>query len=281
MTTAPIISAAPTAGVDKNRNRSTVFQRFSSLARAEWLQFRRNKTLLVMATVFPLGIPLLLFFIGDGNAMQAANSFDMFVFYTLTFVQFYTVLSMATTRRDERVLKRLRTGEARDLEILAAICAPGAILAIAFSIVIVPLMMVLGAPMPVNLVLIIVAVLLGLALFSALALVTSAFTKNAEAAQITSFPVLAIAILGLGTFRPMLGEGIVRDIVSFTPYAAISDLVGLGWAGATFEDLLAGAAPLGFTEVFTEAGQPLLVLVVWTIIALYGAKATMRWDSHR
>lgn len=281
MATAPITPTVPAADVDKHRNRSTSFQRTSSLARAEWLQFRRNKTLLFMATVFPLGIPLLLFLTGDGEGVQAANSFDMFVFYTLTFVQFYTVLSMATTRRDERVLKRLRTGEARDGEILAGICAPGALLATVFTIVIVPLLIILGAPAPVNLVLIAVAVLLGLVLFSALALVTSAYTKNAEAAQITSFPVLTIAILGLGVLRPMFGDGIVHDIISFTPYAAISDLIGLGWNGAIFGDLMSGATALNFADTLTAAGQPLLILVAWTAVSLYAAKTTMRWDSHR
>lgn len=281
MTTTSTTPAAGSNNPVKKTTRSTAFQRVSSLAQAEWLQFRRNKTLLVMATVFPIGIPLVLFLIGDGNATQAANSFDLFIWYTLLFVQFYTVLSMATTRRDERVLKRLRTGEARDLEILAAICAPGAILAVIFAVAIVPILMLLGAPMPVNVFLIIVALLVGLVLSSALALLTSAFTKNAEAAQITSMPVLTLAILGLGTLRPIFGDGLLREIITFTPFAAISDLVGLGWAGATFEDLLAGATPLGFTEVFTEAGQPLLVLVIWTVVALYGARATMRWDSHR
>lgn len=281
MSTATPAANAPVAGVDKQAPRSTALQRISSLARAEWLQFRRNKTLLLMATVFPIGIPLVLFFIGDATAMQAANSFDIFIWYTLLFVQFYTVLSMTTTRRDERVLKRLRTGEARDAEILGAICAPGAILAVVFTAVIIPLLILLGAPLPVNLVLIVVALLLGLVLSSALALLTSAFTKNAEAAQITSMPVLTLAIVGLGTLRPIFGEGIVRDLIGFTPFAAISDLVGLGWAGATFEDLLAGETPFGFTEVFAEATQPLLILVVWTVGSLMVAKSTMRWDSHR
>ena len=127
----------------------------------------------------------------------------------------------------------------------------------------------------------VVAVLLGLVLFSALALVTSAYTKNAEAAQITSFPVLTLAIIGLGVFRPVLGDGIVHDIVTFTPYAAVSDLIGLGWNGATFTELMSGGAAVGFGETFTEAAQPLLILLVWTALALFAAKSTMRWDSHR
>lgn len=262
------------------RQLSTAPGRLLSLARAEGLQLIRNKTLLFMATVFPLGIPLVVFLMGDGGATQAANAFDMFIFYTLMFVQFYTVLSMATTRRDEGVLKRLRTGEARDGEILGAICAPGAVLAVAFALVILPLLLVLGAPAPVNVLLIVLGLLAGLVLTSALALLTSAFTRNAEAAQITSLPVMTLAILGMGALRPMFGDG-VAEIIGFTPFAALSDLVSLAWAGGTFTGLLAGQAPLDFAGTFSAATQPTLVLLVWAVAGVFGVGRLMRWDSHR
>lgn len=261
--------------------RSTSVSRLKALGTAEWLQFRRNKTLLFMATIFPVGIPLVLFGIGGRGAMEAANTFDIFVLYTLLFVQFYTVLSMVTTRRDERVLKRLRTGEARDWEILGAICIPGALLTAAFSIAIIPILMLMGAPTPVNLIPIVLAVILGLILVSALAFLTSAFTRNAEAAQLTSLPVFTIAMLGLGTLRPVFGDGLLAEIISYTPFAMISDLVQLGWAGATFPDAMADAAPLDFTGVLGASVQPLLIALVWIVLALVAMRQTMRWDTHR
>jgi ABC-2 type transport system permease protein len=54
----------------------------------------------------------------------AATAMEYFLLFALMFVQFYTVLSMVTTRRDEGVLKRLRTGEARDAEILGCVVLP-------------------------------------------------------------------------------------------------------------------------------------------------------------
>ncbi len=260
---------------------STGFSRLRSLGTAEWLQFRRNKTLLFMATVFPVGIPLVLFSIGSGGAVESANTFDIFVLYALLFVQFYTVLSMVTTRRDERVLKRLRTGEARDGEILGAICLPGALLTIVFTILIVPLLMIMGAPAPVNLIPIVLAVILGLILASALAFATSGFTRNAEAAQLTSMPVLTVAMLGLGALRPVFGEGIAADIISYTPFAMISDLVQLGWAGATFSDSMNGAEAADFTGVLGASVQPLLIVLGWTVLAVVATRQYMRWDTHR
>lgn len=266
--------------------RATVKRRKSSmlktsLFKAEWLQFRRNKTLLFMATVFPVGIPLLLFLIGSGTATQSANSFDYFVLYTLLFVQFYTVLSMATTRRDERVLKRLRTGEARDIDIVGAICFPGALLTIIFTVAIIPLLMVLGAPAPVNLIPMVLAVLIGLVLCSALAFLTSGFTKNAEAALLTSMPVFILAMGGLGSMRPIFGDSIIADIIAFTPFAAISDLVQLGWAGLTFTDALNGDEAANFAGVLQDMLPPLGILAAWTVLALWAANRYMRWDSYR
>lgn len=274
-------TTAPTAQLPTTDTRSTARQRLTSLGKAEWLQFRRNKTLLFMATVFPVGIPLVLFGISGNDAGQAAHAFDLFILYTLLFVQFYTVLSMATTRRDERVLKRLRTGEARDPEILGAICLPGAMLTIGFSVVIVLALLLMGAPTPVNFVLLGEALLLGLILVSALALLTSAFTRNAEAAQLTSMPVFTLAFLGLGAFRPIFGEGVLGEIIAWTPFALISDLVHLGWAGVTVPDQLSGAAPLTRVEALGESWWALLALLAWTVVALYGAKRYMRWDTHR
>lgn len=274
-------TTAPTAQLPTTSSRSTMLQRLTSLGRAEWLQFRRNKTLLFMATVFPVGIPLLLFGISGDDAEQAAHAFDMFILYTLLFVQFYTVLSMSTTRRDERVLKRLRTGEAHDREILGAICLPGAILTIGFSVVIVAALLLMGAPAPANLVLPGGALLVGLVLVSALALLTSAFTRNAEAAQLTSMPVFTLAFLGLGAFRPIFGEGTLAEVISWTPFALISDLVHLGWAGITIPGQLSGAVPVTGTEALGESWGMLLALLGWTVLAGYGARRYMRWDSHR
>lgn len=262
------------------RGRSTAVSRLRSLGTAEWLQFRRNKTLLFMAAL-PVGIALLLFGVGDRGAPEAANSFDIFALYTLLFVQFYTVLSMVTTRRDERVLKRLRTGEARDVEILGAICIPGALLTVVFAVIVVMLLMLMGAPAPANLLPVIVTVGIGLVLVSALAFLTSAFTRNAEAAQLTSMPVFTIALLGMGTIRPIFGDGVVAGIVSYTPFAAISDLVQFGWAGQTFTATLDGAERLDFTGVLGASVQPLLIVMAWTVLAVVAARHYMRWDTHR
>lgn len=256
--------------------------RFIALARAETLQFLRNKTLLVNATLVPLGVATAMFFIfsGDDEASKveaSAMAMEFFLVFALMFVQFYTVLSMVTTRRDEGVLKRLRTGEARDAEILSASSFPGAVLTILFTVVMSGLLMAFGAPGPVNVVPIIVAVVLGLVVVSGLALVTSGFTKNPEAAQITSLPVMALLFASMGNFRQLYPES-VDDVVSRTPFALIFDLVQYGWAGNTTVDRMNEVAPLTSGEMLGETWQMMLILVVWAAVCVWAGARYVRWD---
>ncbi len=261
--------------------------RLAALARAELLQFRRNKTLLVMGTVFPLALPLMMFFAGRGDgptAVGTATTIEMLLFYVLVFVQFYTVLSMVTTRRGEGVLKRLRTGEARDHEILGAFAAPGALLAAGATVTVVAVVTAAGAPLPVNAVLPVLALAGGLAVFTALALVTSAFTKNAEAAQLTALPVMMLGMVGFGGLRTVLPDGL-RTVVDWTPMAAVSDLVHLGWTGrlpAAADGAASGAdAPVaGFVDAFADAGRPLVTLAVWIVLGVALAARSFRWDER-
>lgn len=278
--------STPTTTPDHPTTGSTV-KRFMALARAETLQFVRNKTLLINAAVVPIAFALVMYFVQSGNdeaskVDAAATAMEYFLLFALMSVQYYTVLSMVTTRRDEGVLKRLRTGESRDVEILSASSFPGAVLTIVFTVVIAVLLMVLGAPGPVNVVPIIVAVLLGLAVVSGLALVTSGFTKNAEAAQITSLPVVVLLFASMGLFRQLYPEA-VTEIVDRTPFALIFDLAQYGWAGNTMMDRISadGAAPLSSGEVLAETWQMMLILVVWAVVCLWAGAKYVRWDVRR
>lgn len=254
------------------RTRSTTVSRTRSLARAEGLQFLRNRTLVFMATVMPTAFPLAVYFIlrgPVGEADAAANAVEIFTLFSLTLVQFYSVLSMATTRRDEKVLKRLRSGEPRDGEILTAIGLPGAVVTLGLSVLFVAVLLVAGAPVPGNPLLMVVALVLGLIISTALALVVSGMTQNAEAAQITSLPVIILAMISLSSTRAMLPESFGR-ILDLTPFAVISDLVQVGWIGST---------PVG--DPSSDMWRLFLILVLWTMVTVMAAHRYMRWDTHR
>lgn len=253
-----------------------------ALGRAEYLQFRRNKTLVVMGTVFPIGMPLLLFFgARGGGAPQPAGvstTIEIFALMALLMVQYYSVLSLVTTRRGEGVLKRLRTGEAADWQILSAPAVPGLLLTGIGTAVVLGAIYLAGAAAPVNAALLAIALLGGIVVFTLLALATSAVTRNAEAAQITSIPVMTVAMLGMGSIRSVLPDRLA-DLADFTPFAAVSDLIQLGVVGLPY-GAAEGAAPASFGGAAAEAGLPLVTLAVWMVLALALALRCFRWDDR-
>lgn len=263
--------------------------KLGALARAEWLQFRRNKVIMFMAVLVPLGIPALVvsqLFMGDEGLkpLGGALATEMFLMMSLLLVLFYSVLSMVTTRRDEGVLKRLRTGEAKDWQILSAIAVPGTIVVSTLFVVLSAGMFVLGMPLPENpavlAVALIVALLVGVTTTVLLALISSGFTKNAEAAQITSMPVLILGMLSSASFREILPEG-VRALAEKNPFGVVYDLVFLGWTGNAPADAMVGAAAMSSLELWTELGMLSVIAIVWIVLLAWSAKEYMRWDTHR
>jgi ABC-2 type transport system permease protein len=185
---------------------------------------------------------------------------------------------MITTRRGEGVLKRLRTGESRDWQIQAAPALLGVALTLVGAALVAAVVYGFGSPAPVNPVAMVLALAIGFVLFSFLALATSGITKNAEAAQITSIPVLTIAVLGLASIRRSLPDGFGK-VVEWTPFSAISDLMSLGAAGKLATAPKSGAA-LDFTGTFGEFGRPLATLAIWTAAAFPLAHRSFGWDDR-
>lgn len=260
--------------------RSSRFSRTFALARAELTQFLRNPTLLFMALLFPLGLTIAMFVLsstGGGKTFAASLALETSVLMTMLLVVYYSVLSMSTTRRDEKVLKRLRTGEAKDSDILVAIAAPSSLLAVVLMVLALILLIVLGAPAPVNVVPLIVSVLGGIAVSAALGFLTSAFTTNAEAAQITSLPVMILAIASQSTFRALMPEQVTR-IIDRTPFALMGDLAHLAWSGTT---VTGGFEPLESGAALAAATAPMLMLALWAVALLVLVPRVMKWESNR
>ena len=144
------------------------------------------------------------------------------------FPVYASLLSQLVTRRDELVLKRLRTGESTDADIIVALALPGLVIALTTSALTVPLAVALGQDPPLNPPLYALTVVGTLLLFVAFALWTAAWTRNAEAAQLTSMPVIALVILG------QIATAFTDDVrrwTDLTPGAAITDLVRVSWFG--------------------------------------------------
>ena len=221
----------------------------------------RNRLTFIYAVVLPL-LPLGLLLVGDNSSGGAgANAVITALMMAALFPVYANLLSQFVTRRDELVLKRLRTGESTDADIIVSLALPGLVVALITSALAVPIAVVLGQDPPINPLLYALTVVVTLLLFVAFACWTAAWTRNAEAAQLTSMPVIVLVVLGqVATAFP---EN-VRHWTDLTPGAAITDLVRVSWfgfeTGSTDQTLV-------FSETWAAAGEPLLVLTTWAVLA--------------
>ena len=178
------------------------------------------------------------------------------------FPVYYNVLSQFVSRRDELVLKRMRTGETRDAELLVSIALPGrgqraaadrdrrpdrAALRPAAA----------GEPAALR-----GAAVLAITMFTAFAYWTAAWTRSAEAAQLTSMPIIILASLGpIGAALP--GRRTAPRLL--VAHAGRRD-VGPG-AGRLVRLRRPGrrAGDADLRRDLGPAAEPLLVIAAWTV----------------
>jgi ABC-2 type transport system permease protein len=253
-------------------------RRTASLTRWNAVLLTRNRLAFFYAVVMPL-LPLVLLVTGErGSATVGANAVVTMFLVTALFPVYYNVLAQFVNRRDELVLKRMRSGETRDAELILSIALPGALSALVLTAVAVPIARAVDQPLPANPVLYVVLAVLAVIMFTAFAYWTAAWTRNAETAQLTSLPLIILASIGpLTNSIPEMSDRL-RDILSLTPGAAMSDLVRIGWFG--FDGPGATESTLAFGETWGQAAQPLLVMAAWTIVAIALAKRSMRWEPR-
>lgn len=248
-----------------------------SLARAELLLLRRNTVALLSVIGVPLlGAAVLAGAAGGGEA--AAEAIAMLLSLVLLLCVYYNLLAAYVARRQERVLKRLRSSAASDAEVLAGTATP----ALVVAIVQVCLLAAAGAllldlPVPVNPPLLVLGMVLGAAIFTALALLTAPWTRTSEAAQFTSMPVILVCMLGAGAVVPLdqLPQR-AQDVAAYLPLSPVVELVQLAWLGRPE----GGGAGLGFWESTTAAAAPAAIGCAWVVLGAIAARRWFRWEPR-
>jgi ABC-2 type transport system permease protein len=250
-------------------------RRVSGLARTNTTLMMRNRLTMSYAILMPL-LPLGLLFLNERGDVDAGSGALATTFLmALMFPVYYNLLSMFVSRRDELVLKRLRTGETRDGELLLSMALPGVVITLLVSVLTVAVSTATGLRFPLNPLLLVVGVLMACATFVALALWTASWTRTAEAAQMTSMPVVVLATLGL--LRPAFPESAHRWL-DLLPGAAVNDLLRITWFGRSSE--LGSSQTFDFGATWGEALPPLAVLAAWTVIAVWLARRSMQWEPR-
>ncbi|MEV7783117.1 ABC transporter permease [Kitasatospora sp. NPDC088351] len=279
MTTASAASAVTAAGPQ-----STAVRRLLALGRAEATLLLRNRTALFTALLLPLllvaGLHSLLTRQAESNPGLDVDSalVNSSVGMVLAFVVYYNLTGAYVARRGELVLKRLRTGEARDIEILAGTAVPSVALALMMCTVV----GVVGASAlklsaPVNPLLMLAGLVLVIGTLMALAAVSSAFTRTVESAGITTMPILLLSQFGSGLLIPLeVMPDRMADICRLLPTTPAFQLIRLGWFGTD-----GSAAATGFAGTWATAAPHLVTGSIWLALAAWGAVRYFRWEPRR
>ncbi|MFF7994098.1 ABC transporter permease [Kitasatospora xanthocidica] len=280
MTTAvPTATGRSTAGP-----RSTAVRRLLALGRAEATLLLRNRTALFTALL----LPLFLLFTLRGTLTQQAEGHpgldvDSLLVYgsvgmMLGFVVYYNLTAAYVARRGELVLKRLRTGEARDIEIMLGTAVPSLALALLMAAVIgIGGSATLHLAVPVNPLLMLAGLVLILATMIAMAALSSSFTKTVESAGITTLPAMLLIQLGSGLFIPLeVMPDRVAEVCRLLPTTPAYQLIRVGWFGTD-----GSAAATGFAGSWGTAAPHLVTAAVWLGLAVWGAVRYFRWEPRR
>lgn len=253
---------------------TTPVGRLRALGRAELRLLGRNRTAVVTALFVPLVLPF--------SVRPAVEQMDLkgegltvgsvvltaAIGFSLLFAVYTSLVSAFVTRREELVLKRLRTGELGDSEILVGTALPSVCLGLAQSLLLaVACALVLDAGVPQAPHLVILGLLSGLVLCAALAAVTASVTSTAESAQVTALPLMFVSVLGSGISIPVqFLPDPLASVCELLPLSPPIRLIGGGWNG----DLSA-----------SEAVGAVATTVAWTLVAVFAVRRWFRWEPRR
>lgn len=249
--------------------------RMLALARAELTLLRRNRTALFGALLMPLMMILFMVGMAENLGMDSSELSIAAIVGTgsigmvLVIAVYSTLIPSYVARREERVLKRLRTGEVTDHEILAGTALP----AIAVGVIQIVAIVGIGAihpslSLPSRPDLLLAGVLIGLVLMVLMAIVTAGLTRTVESSQLTAMPVLMVAMFTSGMMVPLdIMPDTLADICRLLPMTPAVELIRAGWLGP------------GVTDV--NVLKALAVSLVWLMISVHAARRYFRWDSRQ
>ncbi|MEU6314722.1 ABC transporter permease [Streptomyces sp. NPDC047014] len=245
--------------------------RITALGRSELTLLVRNRAALGVALLMPL---LMVFVLRssltgvEGAEAVGEATLTGGIGMVLLLVVYMNLVSAYVARREELVLKRLRTGEARDLEILAGTALPAVCLALGQTgLLAVAGALALDVRMPRSPLLLLGAVLAGLVLLAGLAALTSAVTRTVETAGLTTLPLFLATAAGSGLFAPVDAlPDLVASLCELLPLSGVMTLVRAGWSGGAGGGDLLGAG---------------LSALAWIVVTVFAVQRWFRWEPRR
>ncbi|GAA0929240.1 hypothetical protein [Virgisporangium aurantiacum] len=232
------------------------------LAVAELKLITRSPLAAGTAILAPLAMGFVL--IGNGQ-LPVGMVVSMQLVGLLGFTPYAGATTTLAARRQQLVLKRLRTSPASDRAIIAGLLVPLATLVAVQAVVLVATTIAVTRSWPHAWWPIGLALVGGTALALALAFVTAAVTSGAEMAQLTTLP-LFVALFGGSMWVLATAPGEVTWVMMAVPGAAVAQLVRLGWEGTALS--------------FSTIAPPLVATAVTAAVSAWLAARVFRWQPR-
>ena len=257
-------------------------RRVSALSRAELVLLRKNPLALLVTAAMPVGLVVLLrLSVPPELAGLGLGAFlvTSLTGATLILVVYYNLVTTLVGRREDLLLKRLRTGELSDGEIITGMLAPAVVIAWGQILLgAVAAVIVFGLGVPVNPFLVVAAMVGGTALFALLALATSGVTGSVRSAELTTTPVLIASLALSGLMLPVqfLPDPLAQ-IARVLPLTPVVELLRLGLTGTT----PGGGQTVDLPASFGAAVPSLIVMAAWIAAGLAMTRRWFRWEPRR
>ncbi|MEU5533083.1 ABC transporter permease [Streptomyces sp. NPDC020362] len=245
-----------------------------ALAQAELALLGRNRSVVFAALVMPLVLPFSVrpalgqLDLKKHGLSIGAVTMTAAIGFSFLFAVYTSLVNVYTARREELVLKRLRTGELSDTEILFGTALPAVGVGLVQALLLCAgctALLNTGAPKAPYLTLL--GLVAGLVLSAALAALTASFTRSVESGQITALPLVFFSMMGSGiTFPTEVMPDRLASVCELLPLSPAIRLVRGGWTGQ-----LSALQALGATAT----------ALAWIVVAVFAVRRWFRWEPRR
>jgi len=241
-----------------------------ALMQTELTLLRRDTT----AWTTAIALPLLLgasWVINEPAIGEGLGAVVVFQVVGLLIFTLHTVGTMSlASRREQLVLKRWRSSQASATSVLMGTIGVPAGLVVAQAAALTAITVAVYDQMPASVTMLILGVLAGVISVGAITFVVAAFTRSAEHAMITTFPVIAV-LMGVTVWALTRPFDAFDWPVLAVPGGGAIQLLRLGWGGP---------AGTGLTTWLGEAAPSLAATSLLTVVATAAALRWFRWEPR-
>ncbi|HEX6338433.1 MAG TPA: ABC transporter permease [Jiangellaceae bacterium] len=236
------------------------------IAQSELIQLFRNRAVLITSLIMPVAASV--FFISYRDTFSQIGSLGyvaaVLVFTIAAFGLYATTVTTLAARRQNLLLKRLRSTAAGDATILSGLVLPVSVIAIVQVGVILVVFASVGQA-PADAVLLVTALVAMFAMMLAFAIATAGVTNSPEHAQVTTLPI-SLGVIAVASWVGITGTESLALLKRMLPGGSATELVVNAWNGGV---------PLADSMLL------LALTLVWVVVAILLATQMFRWEPRQ